>query len=120
MSGPAGQLLHRIVERAEVERVREGDRLGAHREDVAQDSPDAGVRAPVRLDRRWMVVTLDSQRVCVVLVEFDDPGVATVDHVRGLNWEDEFLEEYLGGLVATVLGPRLTETLELHLGRVAA
>ncbi len=120
MSRAAGQLLHRVIERAEVQRIREGDRLGAHREDVAQDPADARVRAAVGLDRGRMIVALDTQGVRVVFVEFDHAGVPSVDHVRRLNREDELLENHLGGLVAAMFRPRLSEALELHLGRVAS
>ena len=45
-----------FIERAEPQRVQQGNRSGAHREDVADDAPDAGGRTLVGLDERGMVV----------------------------------------------------------------
>jgi hypothetical protein len=48
-----------VVERTEAERVPDGDRACAHREDVAQDASDARGRTLVRLDVARVVVALD-------------------------------------------------------------
>ena len=47
------------LQRAEAQRIEQGDRPRAHREDVAHDAADAGRRALVRLDRRRVVVRFD-------------------------------------------------------------
>src|SRR2546430_4404265 len=99
------------MEGTEGKRPRERDGLGAHRRGVSQNPADPRVRTTVRLDRGRMVVALDAQRVCMVVVEFHDAGVAAVDRVGRLDREDELLEEDFGGFVATMLGPRLAQAL---------
>ncbi len=120
MFRPFRQRIERRVERTEVERVREGDWLRAHREDVPQDPADPGGRAAVRLDGGRMVVALDPQGVRVVRVELHDARVAPVDHPRLLDGEDELFQEDLRRLVAAVFRPRLAEALQLDVRRVAA
>src|SRR2546430_1324727 len=99
------------MEGTKMQRTRERDRLCAHRWDVSQNPADPRVRTTVRLDRGRMVVALDAQRVCMVVVEFHDAGIAAVDHIGRLDREDELLEEDFGGFVATMLGPRLAQAL---------
>src|SRR2546428_6561713 len=65
MLRPPRQFLRRNVEGPEVKRVREGDRLGAHRKDVPQDPADPRARPSVRLHRGRMTVALDPERVRV-------------------------------------------------------
>ena len=109
----------RIVEWPEPEWVHERDRPRPHREDVADDPADARRRALVRLDGRWMVVTLDAHR--------DREAVAHVDHARALTRADEHPRR-LGGkasevrpgrLVRAVLGPHHRVHRELEVGRLA-
>ena len=114
------QAFRRGVEGSEVERVGEGDRLGAHREHVPEDPADPRVRASVRLDRGRMVVALDPQGVRVVVIEFHHAGIAAVNHIGSLHRENEFLQEDLRGLVATVFRPRLAKALQLNVGRLPA
>ena len=64
-----------MIRRAEAQPVEERDRPRAHRDDVAQDSADAGRRALERLDRRRVVVRLDLERDRLALAEVDDAGV---------------------------------------------
>ena len=59
----------------EAQRVHDGDRPGAHGEDVAQDAADPGGRALVGLDGRGMVVALDAQGHGDAVAGVDDPGV---------------------------------------------
>ncbi len=101
-----------------MERVGEGDRLGAHREHVPEDPADPRVRASVRLDRGRMVVALDPQGVRMVFIELDHAGIAAVEDVGSLDREDELLQEDLRGLVATVFRPRLAKALQLNVGRL--
>ena len=70
-----------VVERAEPQRVHEGDGPGAHGEDVAEDAADAGGRALVGLDRRGVVVALDA--------DGGGDAVAHVDHAGVLARADE-------------------------------
>ena len=72
-----------VVGRAEAQRVHDGDRAGAHREDVADDAADAGGRALVGLDVRRVVVRLDLEGDRVALADVDDAGVlADADEQR--------------------------------------
>ena len=48
-----------MLERPEAQRIQNRDRPGAHREDVAQDSADAGGCALKRLDKARVVVRFD-------------------------------------------------------------
>src|SRR5438445_4184400 len=66
-----------------------------------------------------MVVAFDAKGIRVVLVELHDAGITAVDHVRCLDREDELLEEYLRGLGAAVLRPRLAETLQFDVRRLS-
>ena len=62
----------RHSDRTEAQRIQQKLRARAHRENVADDSADAGCRALERLDRARVVVAFD--------LECDRPAVADVDH----------------------------------------
>ena len=64
-----------MVGRAEPETVEERDRPCAHREDVAQDPPDARRGALERLDGRGVVVRLDLERDGDAVAEVEDARV---------------------------------------------
>ncbi len=64
-----------LVEGAEEERVHDGERPGAHGEDVAQDAPHPGRRPLVRLDGRGVVVALDPDGHGDAVAGVDHPGV---------------------------------------------
>ena len=91
-----------VVGRTEAKRVDDGDRAGAHRDDVAHDAADAGGRALVGLDVRGVVVRLDLEGDGVALADVDDARVlADADEqrvgLRGLL--AELAQVDLGGLV---------------------
>ena len=68
---------------AEAQRVHDGDRAGAHGEDVADDAADPGGRALVRLDVARVVVRLDLEGDRVAVADVDDAGVlADADEQR--------------------------------------
>src|SRR5207237_5646991 len=113
------ELVQRIIQWPEWQRIGERTLLRPHRDDVTEDAADPGVGPSVLLDRGRMVVALDAQGIRVVLVEFHDTGIAAVDHVRRLDREDELLEDDLRGLVAAVLGPRLAEALQFDVRRIS-
>jgi hypothetical protein len=75
------------VERAEAQRIEDGDRPRAHGEDVTQDAAHAGGRAFVRLDRRRVVVRFDLERDGEAVADVDDARVlaGTLQHPRRLR-----------------------------------
>ena len=100
-----------VVDGAEAQLVHDGDRAGAHGDDVADDAAHAGGRALVGLDEGRVVVGLH--------LEGDGPAAADVDDAGVLAHADEevlphgvvraraelFGEVLLGGFVGAVLGP---------------
>ena len=110
----------RMIERAEAETVEHRYRPGAHGEDIAEDAPDAGGGALVRLDRRRVVVGLDLERHGPAIGQPEYAGVLA----RSLNdlgtGGGECPEHGLGVLVAAVLGPESGEDPQLRQGRGAA
>jgi hypothetical protein len=71
---------------AEAQRVHDGDRAGAHGEDVADDAADPGGRALVGLDVARVVVRLDLEGDRVAVADVDDAGVlADADQQRSLG-----------------------------------
>ena len=70
-----------VVDGAEAEGVHDGDRAGAHRDDVAHDAADTGGRALERLHVPRVVVALDLERDRPALADIHHPGVlAHADH----------------------------------------
>lgn len=61
-----------VVGRAEAQRVDDGHRPGAHRDDVADDAADTGRGTLVGLDVRRVVVRLDLEGDRVALSDVDD------------------------------------------------
>ena len=103
----------------EAQPVQEGDRPGAHRDDVAEDPAHPGRGALEGLDRRGVVVALD--------LEADGFAVAEIEHARVLTGalQDTFTR---GGksfqkesrmLVAAVLRPEEREHRQLEVVRLA-
>ena len=97
----------RMIERSELERVHARDRPRAHREDVAQDSADAGRRALVRLDERRMVVAFD--------FEHRDPSVADVDRAGVLARSPCTTSSLFDGSVRRCLRDDLYEQCSDHI-----
>ena len=110
----------RRVERAEPQRVEHRDRTRAHREDVAQNSADAGRRALIRLDGRRMVVRLDLERDGESVADGDDAGVLarSLQHVR--RFGRQRLQHRPRMLVRAVLAPQRADDAELGERRRAA
>ncbi len=88
---------------SEPQRVHDGDRAGAHREDVADDAADSGRRSLVRLDVARVVVRLDLERHRVPLADVDDARVLT-------DAREELADRRLGREVA--------ELAQVHLARL--
>ena len=92
-----------VVDRAEAERVHDGDGARAHRDDVAHDAADSGRRSLERLHVARVVVALDLER--------DGPALADIHHAGVLAHADH---EVLGHLGADLL----TELAQPHLARL--
>jgi hypothetical protein len=65
----------RSLDRAEAERIHDGEGTRVHGEDVAQDAADAGGRALVGLDVAGVVVALDLEGAGPAVADVDDAGV---------------------------------------------
>ena len=76
----------RVLRRAKAQRIEAGDGARPHGEDIAQDSPDAGGRALVRLDERGVVVALHLENAGLAIADIDHPGIfpRPLDHPGGL------------------------------------
>ena len=115
---PAEQLARALlVERAEPQRIAQGDRARAHREDVAQDPAHSRGRALVRLDRGRVVVALDLERDREAVADVDHAGVLTrpLQHARAVRGQAAQLEA--GVLVAAMLRPEQREDRQLEVVR---
>jgi len=64
-----------ICNRAETQRVQTKFGTRAHRENVANDSANAGGRALKRLDRARVIMTLDLERNRPAVTNVDDAGI---------------------------------------------
>ena len=105
---------------AEAERIEDGDRSGAHREDVAQDAADAGGGALVRLDGARVVVRLELERHGQAVADADHAGVlARARHHAGAGGRER-PQQRPAALVRAVLAPHHAEHGELEVVRVAA
>ena len=94
-----------VVERPEPQRVHDGDRPGAHGEDVAQDAADAGGRALVGLDGGRVVVALDADGGGDAVADVDDAGALARADEHALALGGQPLEVDARRLVGAVLGP---------------
>ena len=142
MQRALGHVLGIHVGRADEERVRVGDRLGAHADaqDVADHAADACSGAAVGIDGGGMVVRLDLEGQIPTAVdiglELDDAGVVVEDadapvlvqfvrrrRDRGLQQVVDDLAVHLDQaaerLVLAVLAPGLGDGLELARGGLA-
>ncbi len=107
-------LVLRVVRRAEAEGIEDGDRVGAHREDVADDAADTGRGALVRLDSRRVVVRFDLHHDAEAVADVDGARVFRAhlgEDVVAAGWEQ--LQERFAVLVAAVLAPERAEHPEL-------
>ena len=105
---------------AEAQAVEEGDRAGAHRDDVAEDSADARRRALEGLDRGRMVVALDLEGDRLALAEVDDARVLARPLQDSRALRGEALEQERRVLVAAVLRPEEREDGQLEVVRPAS
>ena len=97
-----------LVERAEAERIHDGERARAHGEDVAQNAADAGGRALERLDVAGVIVGFDLEGAGPAVADVDDAGVLARtlhDASRLRVFGGQALEVDAAGLVGAVLAP---------------
>ena len=69
-----------ILEGAEPQRIEQGDRTGAHREDVAENPSNACRRTLERLHSGRVVVAFDLERQTVAFPEIHHSGVLAWTH----------------------------------------
>ena len=102
-----------VVQRAEVQRVHQGDGSGPHGEDVAQDAADAGGRPLIGLDGRGVVVALHLHGDPQTVPDVHYPGVLprALQHLGRPGGEQ--LQQRLGILVGAVFGPQHREDAQL-------
>ena len=107
------------VHLAEAQRVHEGDRTRAHREDVADDAADPRRRSLVRLDERRVVVRLDLEDGRQPVADVDGARIlaGTLQHAR--TFGRQLPQVHARALVAAVLRPHDGEDAELGQRRLA-
>src|SRR5207302_6197142 len=105
---------------SEEERVQDGGRPSAHREDVTEDSADARSRALERLDGGRVVVALDLEDAEESIAEIDGARVLARSHGDGRAARGQRPQELLGVLVRAVLAPHRAEHRPLERVRLAA
>src|ERR1700694_4636760 len=111
----AFEVTRRFGQRAEAERVEQGDRPGAHGDNVADDAAHPGGSALVGLDGRRVVVRLDLEHSGPALADADRARVLprTLHHRRAGRGQPP--EQRLRALVRAVLRPEHSEHAELDL-----
>jgi hypothetical protein len=105
---------------AEAERIHHGDGPRAHREDVAQDSADAGGRALERLDVAGVVVRFDLERDHPAAADADDAGVFARSLHDVFAVGGQLLQMDARALVGAVLAPHHAENAEFGVAGLAA
>jgi hypothetical protein len=102
------------VHRPEAQRVHQRNRPRAHREDVADDSADAGGGTLIGLDERRMVVRFDLEDGGEAAADVHSAGVFTraLEHARPSS--RQLPEVNAGALVAAVLRPHHREDAEFR------
>ena len=110
----------RMIQRTETQTVHRRDRPRAHRENVAQDSADAGRRALKRFDERRMIVRFDLERGAPAVADIDDAGVFARRHDDALAGRRQSLQMNARRLVGAMLRPHHREDAEFGKGRLAA
>ena len=68
------------ISQTKAEWIHHGDRAGAHRQDVANDSANAGGCALIRLNKGWVVVGFDFEGDCITLADIDNASILTDTH----------------------------------------
>ncbi len=110
----------RVFERPEAQRVQDGQRPGAHGEDVPQDAAHPGGGPLERLDEAGVVVGLDLEDGGQAVADVHHPGVLprALQHLRAGGGQP--LQVHLARLVGAVLAPHHAEDAELGEGGLPA
>jgi hypothetical protein len=108
-----------VVRLGEAQTVEDGDRPGAHRDDVAEDSADSRGRPLEGLDCRRVVVRLDLERDSLAAAEVDHARVLARPLQHAVPAGGEAPQQRRRVLVAAVLRPEQREDGELEVVRVA-
>ena len=107
-------------DRAEAERIHDGQRPRAHGEDVAQNAADAGGRALKRLDVAGVIVGLDLEGAGPAVADVDDAGVLAGPLHDAVALGGQALEMHAAGFVGAVLAPHHAVDAEFGEGGLAA
>ena len=103
-----------LCERTEPKAVHRGDRPRAHREDVAQNSADAGRRALEWFDEGRMIVRFDLECDGQTVADIDDAGVFARTLEDGRSFCRQTAQMDARALVAAVLAPHDAENAEFR------
>src|SRR4029079_2164680 len=103
----------RPIHWSEAQRIHQGNRTRAHREDIADDAADTRRGALIRFDERRMVVRLDLEDGREPSADIDRAGVITgaLEHARAAR--GQLLQMDARALVAAVLGPHHRKDAQL-------
>ena len=102
-----------IFEGPKAQGIEQGDRSGAHREDVAQDAADSGGSPLERLDGRGMVMTLNLESQALTFAEIHHAGVFAGPHQDAGTAGGELGQQGSGVAIAAVLRPHDAEHAQL-------
>ena len=102
-----------VLQGTEAQGIEQGDRAGAHGEDVAQDAADTRCRPLERLHRRGVVVALDLEGQPLALTQIHHAGVLAGAHQDAGAGGREALQQRPRIAIAAVLRPHHPEHAEL-------
>src|SRR5690348_2168536 len=107
-------------ERAETERVEDGNGACAHGENVAEDAADARRGALKRLDETRMIVRLDFENGDEAVADVHNAGIfaRALDDARARG--RQALEMHFAGFIGAVLAPHHAENAEFRDGGISA
>jgi hypothetical protein len=109
----------RLIQRTEAQRVQQGDRPGAHGENIADDAADAGRGALIRLDERRVIVRFDLEDRGKTVTDVHRAGILAgpLDDLRPFGGQSPQIDAR--ALVAAVLRPHHREDPKLGQVRIA-
>ena len=102
-----------IFEGPEAQGIEQGDRSGAHGENVAEDAADSRSCPLEGLDGRGMVMALDLEGQALTLTEIDHTRILSGSHQDAGTAGGELGQQGSGIAIAAVLGPHDAEHAQL-------